>query len=186
MWTLGISSLKKLLNKQSIGRWIEMHWPNLTSMKLTKCEPFLWSLMCCQTPISQCGRIFHIWSRLCSECMSDICNWHSNIEGILPKGPYLPCVSMAGRALSAGYPRYDVYHDAIMKTFSHYWHFVASQKTGYVELQCFQCCQVSKLLQKLRSCRWFWAYWRKYRWLCARLQYLNHRYDVIMIWVACS
>ena len=27
------------------------------------------------------------------------------LEGILPKGPYLPCVSMAGRALLAGYPR---------------------------------------------------------------------------------
>ena len=31
---------------------------------------------------------------------------YSHIEGILPKGPYLPCVSMAGRALLAGYPRY--------------------------------------------------------------------------------
>ena len=30
----------------------------------------------------------------------------SDIDGILPKGPYLPCVSMAGRALSAGYHRY--------------------------------------------------------------------------------
>ena len=30
--------------------------------------------------------------------------WH--FEGILPKGPYLPCVSMAGRALLAGYPRF--------------------------------------------------------------------------------
>ena len=29
----------------------------------------------------------------------------SLIDGILPKGPYLPCVSMAGRALLAGYPR---------------------------------------------------------------------------------
>ena len=29
-----------------------------------------------------------------------------DIEGILPKGPYLPCVSMAGKALLAGYPRY--------------------------------------------------------------------------------
>ena len=27
-------------------------------------------------------------------------------RGILPKGPYLPCVSMAGRALLAGCPRY--------------------------------------------------------------------------------
>ena len=29
-----------------------------------------------------------------------------DIEGILPKGPYLPCVSMAGGALLAGYQRY--------------------------------------------------------------------------------
>ena len=30
------------------------------------------------------------------------------IEGILPKGPYLPCVSMAGRALLVGYPRHSL------------------------------------------------------------------------------
>ena len=29
-----------------------------------------------------------------------------HIESILPKGPYLPCISMAGRALLAGYHRY--------------------------------------------------------------------------------
>ena len=32
----------------------------------------------------------------------------SQIEGILPKGPYLPCVSMAGRALLTGYHRNDL------------------------------------------------------------------------------
>ena len=31
---------------------------------------------------------------------------YSYIEGILPKGPYLSCVSMVGRALLAEYPRY--------------------------------------------------------------------------------
>ena len=31
---------------------------------------------------------------------------HTYIYGILPKGPYLPCVSMAGWALLAGYQRY--------------------------------------------------------------------------------
>ena len=31
------------------------------------------------------------------------------IEGILPKGPYLPCICMAGRALLAGYHRH-VFH----------------------------------------------------------------------------
>ena len=30
------------------------------------------------------------------------------IEGVLPKGPYLPCVSMTVRALLAGYPRHIV------------------------------------------------------------------------------
>ena len=38
------------------------------------------------------------------------------IEGILPKGPYLPCVSMAGRALLAGYPPYISRHWAIIGT----------------------------------------------------------------------
>ena len=30
------------------------------------------------------------------------------IEGILPKGPYPPCLRMADRALLAGYPRYGL------------------------------------------------------------------------------
>ena len=36
--------------------------------------------------------------------------WYPYIEGILPKGPYLPCVSIAGRALLAGYHRHRVDH----------------------------------------------------------------------------
>ena len=31
----------------------------------------------------------------------------SYFEGILPKGPYPPCLRMADRALSAGYPRFE-------------------------------------------------------------------------------
>ena len=35
------------------------------------------------------------------------CNWEwPYIDGILPKGPYPPCLRMADRALSAGYPRH--------------------------------------------------------------------------------
>ena len=33
-----------------------------------------------------------------------------HIDGILPKGPYPPCVSMADRALLAGYSRYVLRH----------------------------------------------------------------------------
>ena len=29
-----------------------------------------------------------------------------SVEGILPKGPYLPCLRMADRAILVGYPRY--------------------------------------------------------------------------------
>ena len=41
------------------------------------------------------------------------------IEGILPKGPYLPCVSMAGRALLAGY-HHNVFCEQFHKKSS--WH----------------------------------------------------------------
>ena len=45
---------------------------------------------------------------LCLWCVM-VCQWSIlSIEGILPKGSYLPCVSMAGRALLAGYPRHIV------------------------------------------------------------------------------
>ena len=31
-----------------------------------------------------------------------------HIDGILPKGPYQPCLRMADRALLAGYPRFEI------------------------------------------------------------------------------
>ena len=34
-----------------------------------------------------------------------------HIESILPKGPYLPCVSMTGRALLTGFPRHVCYNE---------------------------------------------------------------------------
>ena len=45
-------------------------------------------------------------------------------EGILPKGPYLPCVSMAGGALLAGYHRIKAYNCLVVFTMwlgVHYW-----------------------------------------------------------------
>ena len=46
----------------------------------------------------------HLWSLLpIFLCQNQKPSTHC--EGILPKGPYLPCVSMAGRALLAGYHR---------------------------------------------------------------------------------
>ena len=39
------------------------------------------------------------------KALCHICVDHIQIEGILPKGPYLPCVSMGGRALLVRYLR---------------------------------------------------------------------------------
>ena len=38
-----------------------------------------------------------------SQPLLGLLSWYPVFEGILPKGPYLPCISMAGRALLAGY-----------------------------------------------------------------------------------
>ena len=45
----------------------------------------------------------------CKSCVKYL--WHctfglEHIKGFVPKGPYLPCVSLAGRAFLAGYHRY--------------------------------------------------------------------------------
>ena len=53
----------------------------------------LWFLMCSY------GFIWLILS--CNDLAQ-----RSHIEDILPKGPYLPCLHMADRALLAGYPRF--------------------------------------------------------------------------------
>ena len=39
-------------------------------------------------------------------CARNACQTSGYIEGILSKGPYLPCVNMSGGALLAGYQRY--------------------------------------------------------------------------------
>ena len=59
----------------------------------------------------QCNEVSHWlgayldWSLQGSNTREWVDKSHWHVEGILPKGPYLPCVSMAGRALLAGYHR---------------------------------------------------------------------------------
>ena len=44
-----------------------------------------------------------------ANCFQKVQNCQTHIEGILPKGPHQPCLRMAGRALLAGYHRYDTW-----------------------------------------------------------------------------
>ena len=55
-----------------------------------------------------CAVVF-IVEEACSMVQSyyNMVRYLSNVEGILPKGPYLRCVSMAGRALLAGNHQYQ-------------------------------------------------------------------------------
>ena len=59
--------------------------------------------------------VWYVLMKYCTEYVAlqitHIITWHNfvdiiNIEGILPKGTYPPCLRMADRALLAGYPRY--------------------------------------------------------------------------------
>ena len=67
------------------------------------------------------------------------------IEGILPKGPYLPCVSMAGRALLAGYHRnMGIISFKVTQAFSNtsslvIWYFRKWPMRSGQTLQQFQC-----------------------------------------------
>ena len=54
-----------------------------------------------------------------------------HFEGILPKGPYLPCVSMAGRALLAGYHRFMMHYTAI-QVMSWGWNYTLWLLTCYM------------------------------------------------------
>ena len=52
------------------------------------------------------GGIIHYQSPIHHGCLASF-SWRY-IDGILPKGPYPPCLRVADRALLAGYPRYGV------------------------------------------------------------------------------
>ena len=63
----------------------------------------------------------------CSFSCTNPLTWY--INGILPKGPYPPCLHMANRALLAGYPRYltFIFRDPLLmwlfgNTLSLLWH----------------------------------------------------------------
>ena len=59
------------------------------------------------------GRVKDIFN--CVHCGSDLPKWYyetSLFDGILPKGPFPPCLRIADRALLAGYPRYAVFFES--------------------------------------------------------------------------
>ena len=86
------------------------------------------------------------------------------IEGILPKGSYRPCVSMAGRALLTGYPQYVVCevspllikYDAPFSTnhlrSCHLWHFAISRDPSARQLDAL------KVSTEKKYCSIDWLY----------------------------
>ena len=66
------------------------------------------------------------------------------------KGPYLPCVSMAGRALLAGYPRYVV-ETSIFTVFTTLWHLLPDKCQAFCTFLCKILC-ISGL--NINACPW--------------------------------
>ena len=94
----------------------------------------------------------------------------SHIEGILPKGPYLPCVSMAARALLAGYHdfriMYSYYNATLTVTIFQKWTALNTFWHESVQM-CRNALKCSKLLPKKYLSLAFgitwnvtWAPWR--------------------------
>ena len=59
-----------------------------------------------------------------------------NIEGILLKGPYPPCLRMADRALLAGYPRYVSIDLQIISQMLPVWHLTGPNRCFRILTQC--------------------------------------------------
>ena len=85
-------------------------------------------------------------------------SYYRNIEGILPKAPYPPCLRMADRALLAGYPRYvPVYTwggasalTSIMSKGSS-WKLLVDNSLYIAIAASFQCCCNDPVMQPLHS-----------------------------------
>ena len=90
-----------------------------------------------------------------------------HIEGILPKGPYLPCVSMASRTLLAGYPRYTLLDWMDLDVNSgRIWYLIMLTMTASSIFE-------FTLLTQLPWITDWWPYLLRtsqYRWISARLQ----------------
>ena len=64
-----------------------------------------WDIDCMDFQSNQCHALFFTLTGHASLTFNHSSAGAAYIKGILPKGPYLPCISMAGRALLAGYHR---------------------------------------------------------------------------------
>ena len=78
------------------------------------------------------------------------------IEGILPEGPYPPCLRMADRALLAGYPRFMVTVSTLLVTGKGNPPAIAESHRKGRLMRSFS---PNKLSNKRPSCRWFQTLW---------------------------
>ena len=90
-----------------LRQWCDVMWSALGDrIKLATCEIRLDTGKGQWTLYSRHSRATFIYQNIFHFLSFVNIGWcRDEFEGILPKGPYLPCVSMAGRALLAGYHR---------------------------------------------------------------------------------
>ena len=97
-WLCYMIKIRKYSKVNSILKW------SLFKNTLHLCYEI--SIRFC-TNVSAVGRYSLTYTCVSFPLSTVIGRHRTYIEGILPKGPYLPCVSMAGRALLAGYHRHQ-------------------------------------------------------------------------------
>ena len=101
-------------SRSSVGR-LFVPQSNITSSNFCNFNELIWNLSVEKNDVIKNGPRGPVMPRDTSSSDKGVCfcpvtyNCVKYCEGVLPKGSYLPCVSMAGRALSAGYPRFVLY-----------------------------------------------------------------------------
>ena len=105
-----------------------------------------------------------------------------DIDGILPKGSYLPCVSMAGRALLAGYHRYAFYITGPLQGVSNSHQWVPLTNSLYWKALVFSLLLTWTIFRNTElSCGWFEMLWCWYGVTVILLLSLPHLIHVCLV-----
>ena len=110
-----------------------------------------------------------VWQSIAVSCDHMVLSCITDIDDILPKGPYPPCLRMADNALLAGYPRFIGWQMfLVFSTFGSRWrydigtlsalqafcdgefvgHRLFSFRSSNAKLSCSNCCQFEPIVER--------------------------------------
>ena len=123
-------------------------------------------------------------------CRDRDCVFHTpEFDGILPKGPYPPCLRMAARALLAGYPRIIAFYNPWIMYVTDLWWDSLSYKKVITMFWCTKHCYSDKYsimipnqsVQNLLVYIWYWLQYT-YIWVMSEHHWDVSEADELLTW----